>query len=112
MMEIDPVTMEVVRNALFTITEEMGVSLQRSAYSSNIKTRLDYACAIFDSQLRNVVQDLKIPSLLGALVNIVPTAIREYGMENLDAGDGIFTNDPYRGGYPSTRCHHDHPSLL
>ena len=98
MIKTDPVTLEVVHSALFTVAEEMSTGLQRSAYSSNIKTRLDYACAIFDSRLRNIVQDLKIPSMLGGLVNIVPSAVREYGKDRLEVGDGVLTNDPYRGG--------------
>ena len=76
----------------------MGVGLHRSAYSSNIKTRLDFACGIFDSELRNVVQALHIPSMLGALVSSVPEAIREFGPENLSPGDAIITNDPHKGG--------------
>jgi len=80
------------------VTEEMGVGLQKTAYSSNIKTRLDYACAVFDSSLQNVVQDLHIPSLLGALITVVPNCISEYGVNNFSPGDGILINDPYKGG--------------
>jgi len=96
--EITPVTMEVLRNALLTVAEEMGVGLQRSAYSSNIKTRLDFACAIFDSELRNIVQALHIPSLLGAMVTLVPRAVEAFGAENFRPGDGIIVNDPHMGG--------------
>jgi N-methylhydantoinase B len=98
MQKIDPVTLEVIRNSLYTIAEEMGIRLQKSAYSSNIKTRLDFACAIFDSKARNIVQALHIPSILAALVNIVPSAIKEYGVENFRQGDAILINDPHRGG--------------
>lgn len=98
MKDITPVTMEVLRNALLTVAEEMGVGLQRSAYSSNIKTRLDFACAIFDSEKRNIAQALHIPSLLGAMVNLVPQAVDIFGAENLRPGDGIIVNDPHLGG--------------
>ena len=98
MKEITPITLEVLRNALLTVAEEMGVGLQRSAYSSNIKTRLDFACAIFDSELKNIVQALHIPSLLGAMVNLVPRAVEIFGAENFRPGDGIIVNDPHMGG--------------
>jgi len=96
--EFAPIAMEVLRNALLTVAEEMGVGLQRSAYSSNIKTRLDFACAIFDADCRNIVQALHIPSLLGAMVTLVPRVVRTYGAENLRPGDGIIVNDPHMGG--------------
>lgn len=90
--------LEVIRNALLTVAEEMGVSLQRSAYSSNIKTRLDFACALFDSKCRNIVQALHIPSLLGAMVNLVPQVVESFGSDNFKPGDGIIVNDPHMGG--------------
>ena len=98
MLKVAPATLEVLRNALLMVTEEMGVGLQRSAYSSNIKTRLDFACAIFDSKRRNIVQALHIPSLLGAMVTLVPRVVETYGAENFKPGDGIIVNDPHMGG--------------
>jgi len=97
-MRIDPVTLEVIRNALLAVAEEMGVGLQKAAYSSNIKTRLDFACAIFDASLRTVAQALHIPAMLGALVTVVPATVTDYGAENLSPGDGLIMNDPHRGG--------------
>ncbi|MFX0090016.1 MAG: hydantoinase B/oxoprolinase family protein [Candidatus Hodarchaeota archaeon] len=98
MGEIDPITLEIIKNLLSSIAQEMGVTLQRSAHSSNIKTRLDFACAIFDASIRNVAQALHIPALLGGLVSAVPAAIKEYGIENIEQGDVLIVNDPYRGG--------------
>ena len=46
--QVDPIKFEVIRNALVEVTEEMGASLRRSAYSTNIKTRADFSCAFFD----------------------------------------------------------------
>lgn len=97
-MKVNPITLEVIHNELLSIAEEMGISLQKAAYSSNIKTRLDFACAIFDDSFRNIVQALHIPSMLGALVSMVPASIREYGLSNLCEGDGLIMNDPHRGG--------------
>ncbi len=53
---IDPITFEVIRNALLEATEEMAAALRRSAYSVNIKTRTDFSCAFFDAELRTVAQ--------------------------------------------------------
>jgi N-methylhydantoinase B len=96
--EIDPVRFEVIRNALLAITEEMGATLRRAAYSTNIKTRGDFSCAFFDRELRTIAQAFAQPSHLGSLAHIVPRAIRTYGAEKLAPGDGILINDPYLGG--------------
>jgi N-methylhydantoinase B len=96
--EIDPVRFEVIRNALLAITEEMGATLRRAAYSTNIKTRGDFSCAFFDAGLRTIAQAFAQPSHLGSLAHIVPRAIETYGAERLAPGDGILINDPYLGG--------------
>src|SRR5712692_436669 len=96
--DIDPVRFEVLRNALLAITEEMGATLRRAAYSTNIKTRGDFSCAFFDRELRTIAQAFAQPSHLGSLAHIVPCAIRAYGAEHLQPGDGILINDPYLGG--------------
>src|SRR5262245_30032133 len=96
--DIDPVRFEVIRNALLAITEEMGATLRRAAYSTNIKTRGDFSCAFFDKDLRTIAQAFAQPSHLGSLAHIVPRAIRNYGIERLAPGDGILVNDPYLGG--------------
>ena len=95
---IDPVKFEVLRNALLATVEEMGATLRRAAYSTNIKTRGDFSCAFFDRELRTIAQAFAQPSHLGSLAHIVPRAIRSYGAENLQPGDGILINDPYLGG--------------
>ncbi|HWN13735.1 MAG TPA: hydantoinase B/oxoprolinase family protein, partial [Candidatus Dormibacteraeota bacterium] len=96
--DIDPVRFEVIRNALLAITEEMGATLRRAAYSTNIKTRGDFSCAFFDHDLRTIAQAFAQPSHLGSLAHIVPKAIATYGAERLAPGDGILINDPYLGG--------------
>jgi N-methylhydantoinase B len=96
--DIDPVRFEVLRNALTAITEEMGATLRRAAYSTNIKTRGDFSCAFFDAELRTIAQAFAQPSHLGSLAHIVPRAVRAYGAERLAPGDGILINDPYLGG--------------
>ena len=96
--DVDPVRFEVIRNALLAITEEMGATLRRAAYSTNIKTRGDFSCAFFDRELRTIAQAFAQPSHLGSLAHIVPRAIKTYGAEKLAPGDGILINDPYLGG--------------
>ena len=70
MAAVDPVTFEVIRNALVAATDEMALALKRSAYSTNIKTRSDFSCAVFDadpSSIDLVVTDLKMPGTIDGL---------------------------------------------
>jgi len=95
---VDPITFEVIRNALVAATDEMALALKRSAYSTNIKTRSDFSCAFFDAELRSVAQGFAQPVHLGSMVEQVPHAVRAYGAENLAAGDVLVTNDPHPSG--------------
>ena len=97
-MTLDPITFEVIRNALVATTDEMALALRRSAYSTNIKTRSDFSCAFFDAELRSVAQGFSQPVHLGSMVEQVPRAVRDYGPDNLRAGDVLVTNDPYLSG--------------
>ncbi len=97
-MSLDPITFEVIRNALVAATDEMVLALRRSAYSTNIKTRSDFSCAFFDVGLRSVAQGFAQPVHLGSMVEQVPKAVLEYGAENLAPGDMIITNEPFPGG--------------
>ncbi len=94
----DPITFEVVRNALIAATDEMALALRRSAYSTNIKMRSDFSCAFFDRELRVAAQAFTQPVHLGSMVQLVPRAVRAYGPELLRPGDMLVTNDPYAGG--------------
>lgn len=95
---LDPIKLEVIRNALVEVTEEMTVTLQRSAYSTNIKTRNDFSCGLFDYQLRPVAQAFNQPNHLGSLVRSVPSVVQSYGPEKIRPGDTLIANDPYQGG--------------
>jgi N-methylhydantoinase B len=98
MTAFDPISFEVIRNALVAATDEMALALRRSAYSTNIKTRSDFSCAFFDAELRSVAQGFTQPVHLGSMVEQVPTAVRDYGPENLAPGDVLVTNDPFPSG--------------
>jgi N-methylhydantoinase B len=95
---MDPVTFEVIRNALVAATDEMVLTLRRAAYSTNIKTRADFSCAFFDAELRSIAQGFAQPVHLGSMVQQVPNAVRQYGPENIGPGDAIITNEPFPGG--------------
>jgi N-methylhydantoinase B len=97
-VSLDPITFEVVRNALVAATDEMVVSLRRAAYSTNIKTRADFSCAFFDADLRCIAQGFTQPVHLGSMVQQVPRAVAEYGPESIGPGDAIVTNDPFPSG--------------
>ena len=92
----DPILFEVIRNALVEATEEMSACLQRTAYSTNIKTRLDYSSGFVDAQGRMIAQAFCQPAHLVTIGRIVPRAVVEYGAENLEPGDTLMVNDPHR----------------
>jgi N-methylhydantoinase B len=87
--------LEIFRHALTSIVEEMGVTLQRTAYSTNIKIRRDHTCALFDADLRHLAQHDLAPQHIGSLVSVVPRVMGD--RTELEPGDGILVNDPYEG---------------
>ena len=91
---IDPVTLEVLRNQLESVAEEMGQTLIRGAYSPNIKERRDCSTALFDAEGRIIAQAEHIPVHLGAMPAAVE-AVREHDPE---PGDVFVLNDPFTGG--------------
>jgi N-methylhydantoinase B len=95
---LDPVRLEVFRNAVEAIADEMSAALRRAAYSTNIKTRLDYSCAIFDERGRMVAQAFTQPVHLGTLTHFVPDILGAYGTDRLQSGDAVLCNDGHSGG--------------
>ena len=95
---LDRIRLEVFRSALVAAADEMSLALQRAAYSTNIKTRLDFSCAVFDRSARVIAQSFTQPVHLGTLVHFVPRVIDIYGRERLRPGDGILCNDGHLGG--------------
>ena len=93
----DPVMLEIFNNLLMSIAEQMGVTLQNTAYSANIKERLDFSCAIFDNQGNLVANAPHVPVHLGSMAESVNTIItRRKG--SIRPGDAYMLNDPYNGG--------------
>ncbi|PJF23277.1 MAG: 5-oxoprolinase [Phototrophicales bacterium] len=93
---MDAISLEVFRNLFASVAEEMGVTLQRAAFSPNIRERLDFSCAVFDVQGRMVAQAAHIPVHLGSMPASVQAAINAF--DSFQEGDVVILNDPYRGG--------------
>src|SRR6201996_1093987 len=92
---IDPIELEIFKNLFVAVAEEMGVTLCRTGFSPNIKERLDYSCAIYDSAGRTIAQGDHLPVHLGAMPLSVRAAIEQVAMQPSDI---VILNDPFRGG--------------
>jgi N-methylhydantoinase B len=92
----DPITLEVLRNALEATAQEMGAILKLTSFSPNIKERMDASCAIFDAKARLVAQAEHVPIHLGSMLKAVAPTIAVIG--SADPGDVIIVNDPFVGG--------------
>jgi 5-oxoprolinase (ATP-hydrolysing) len=100
--QVDPVQLEIFNNLFMAIAEEMGVALQSTATSVNIKERLDFSCAIFNRDGALIANAPHIPVHLGSMGESIRTIIDTRG-EKRDGrgilrGDAYVLNDPYRGG--------------
>ena len=95
---MDAITLEVMRNRFFAITEEMGAALIRTAYSTNIKDRRDCSCALFNVEGDTIAQAEHIPVHSGVLPWGVKGALKHVDKEALRPGDAIMHNDPFIGG--------------
>ena len=95
--DADPVMLEVFNNLFMSIAEQMGASLENSAYSVNIKERLDFSCAIFDLEGDLVANAPHMPVHLGSMSESVKIVIRNrHG--TMKPGDSYILNNPYNGG--------------
>lgn len=95
--EADPVMLEVFNNLFMSIAEQMGVTLQNTAYSVNIKERLDFSCAVFDHNGALVANAPHMPVHLGSMDRSVETIIR-LNSGDIHPGDVFALNAPYNGG--------------
>lgn len=94
---VDPVLLEIFNNLFRSIAEQMGITLQNTSSSVNIKERLDFSCAIFDQQGQLVANAPHIPVHLGSMSESVGSLIEAYG-DTLKPGDVYVLNNPYNGG--------------
>lgn len=96
-MNVDPIELELFKNAIFSIADEMAVTVIRTAYSSVVRDNMDFSTALADRHGRVVAQGLTLAGHLGS----IPTALREvigrYG-DGISPEDVFIMNDPYSGG--------------
>lgn len=95
--DVDPVMLEIFNNRFMSVAEQMGFTLQNTAHSVNIKERLDFSCALFDSQGNLVANAPHIPVHLGSMGECVKSLIRTQ-LQEMHAGDVFLINSPYHGG--------------
>ena len=96
-MTIDTTTIEVIKSALIYAAEEMGIALKKSAYSPNIKERMDHSCALFNHRRELIAQAEHIPVHLGSMALAVRVGLETY-QGRLEPGDMLLLNDPYISG--------------
>lgn len=92
-----PVHLEIFNNLFMSIAQQMGVTLEKTSYSVNMKERLDFSCAIFDRAGGLIANAPHIPVHLGSMSDSVLSVIREHGA-TLRRGDVYMLNVPYNGG--------------
>ncbi|KQX48086.1 MULTISPECIES: hydantoinase B/oxoprolinase family protein [unclassified Streptomyces] len=95
--DVDPVLLEVFNNLFMAIAEQMGVRLENTAQSVNIKERLDFSCALFDAEGNLIANAPHIPVHLGSMGESIKEVLRRRGAD-LRPGDVYAINDPYHGG--------------
>jgi 5-oxoprolinase (ATP-hydrolysing) len=94
---VDPVMLEVFNNLFMNIAEQMGLQLQNTAYSVNIKERLDFSCALFDAHGNLIANAPHMPVHLGSMSESIKTVV-ERNAGKMKPGDVYVLNDPYHGG--------------
>lgn len=96
---IDPVRLEVIRNALVAAAEEMSITIWRTSRSTVVREILDYSTAVFDAEGRNIAQSARIPVHLNSMSDCLRTILEQHiPLDQWNDGDVIVTNDPYSGG--------------
>src|SRR5438105_4862359 len=98
MNAIDPITVEVIGNALGSIVEEMGEALVRASHSTNIKERRDCSTALFDTRGTTPCQAEHILMHLGSFIGILQHIVKRHPAAAMRPGDVFIGNDAYEGG--------------
>jgi N-methylhydantoinase B len=93
----DPIAFELFKNALFSIADEMALTIVRTAYSGVIKDVMDFSTAFCDAEGRTVAQGLTLPAHLCSFPDALAATIRRYG-DRMQPGDVYCLNDPFEGG--------------
>jgi N-methylhydantoinase B len=96
---LDPITLEIIFNALRSITDETFIALTKSAYSTNIKERRDHSTAICDLNGRLIVQaENSLPIHLASMTGLMASLLVKYNLTNIEEGDLFVANDPHVAG--------------
>ena len=96
-MTLTPIEIELLRNGLSSICDEMFLAIMKSAYSTNIKERHDHSAAIFDSEGRVVVQGESLPLHLASMLGLVEVVLDHFDSGDINPGDMFISNDPFVG---------------
>ncbi len=94
---VDPVTREIVKNALAAAADEMAIALYRTAYSTIVRDCLDYSTSLCDGEGQMIAQGVTIPLHLGSVPFAMETLFARYG-DDMEPGDVFILNDPFEGG--------------
>jgi N-methylhydantoinase B len=94
---IDPITLEVIQNALSSIADELALVIMRAAYSNIVRDSMDYSTAVCDRHGRTIAQGLTTPVHLGSFPDAMRNLTETYA-GNINAGDVFVFNDPYGSG--------------
>ena len=94
---VDPVTREIVKNALAAAADEMAIALYRTAYSTIVRDCLDYSTSLCDGEGQMIAQGVTIPLHLGSVPFAMETLFAKYG-DDMEPGDVFILNDPFEGG--------------
>lgn len=95
--KLDPITLEVIQNALSSIADELALVIMRSAYSNIVRDSMDYSTAVCDHEGQIIAQGLTTPVHLGSFPAAMRNLIAQYG-DNMTSGDVFIFNDPYGSG--------------
>lgn len=93
----DPITFELFKNAIFSIADEMALTIVRTSYSGVIKDNMDFSTAFCDAEGKLVAQGLTLPGHLGSIPTALDAVLRRYG-DDMQQGDIFALNDPFEGG--------------
>ena len=94
---MDPVTLEIMQNALASAADEMAMALYRTAYSTIVRDCLDYSTSLCDGDGQMIAQGVTIPLHLGSVPFAMETLFAKFG-DDMDEGDIFILNDPFEGG--------------
>ncbi|MCY3671606.1 MAG: hydantoinase B/oxoprolinase family protein, partial [Alphaproteobacteria bacterium] len=95
----DPIAFELFKNAIFSIADEMALTICRTTYSGVLRDNMDFSTAFADAEGRLVAQGLTLPGHLGSIPTALATVVERF-RDDIHPGDVVCLNDPFHGGLP------------